>query len=179
MNLPNLLTVCRFILIPIYICFYSLGHIKTAFAIVVLAGVTDVLDGYLARKRGQITQLGIMLDPLADKCMMLTVVLSLLLTGRIPWPAAVAMFIREAGMIASSAFFHFRGKRTVPANTMGKVATVLFYFAFLFVFFDHPLGIFVLWAAVGLSFVASFIYIFLFKSLNPKSPPLTQSELNP
>lgn len=169
MNLPNLLTLCRFFLIPIYIVFYSLGYIKTAFAIVVLAGATDVLDGYLARKRGQITQMGIMLDPLADKCMMLTVVISLLVTGRIPWLAAVVMLIRDAGMIVGSAFFHFRGKRTVPANTMGKVATVLYYLAFLFVFFDQELGITILWSAIGVSFLASFVYIFLFKSLNQET----------
>ncbi|WP_127581156.1 CDP-alcohol phosphatidyltransferase family protein [Paenibacillus koleovorans] len=169
MNLPNLLTLCRFALIPVYIVFYSLGHIKTAFAIVVLAGATDVLDGYLARKRGQITPIGIMLDPLADKCMMVTVVVSLLVTGRIPWEAAVAMLFRDAGMIIGSAFFHFRGKRTVPANTMGKVATVLYYLAFLFVFFDQSLGIAILWSAIGLSFLASFVYIFLFKSINQET----------
>ncbi|MFK7694779.1 CDP-alcohol phosphatidyltransferase family protein [Paenibacillus sp. HJGM_3] len=175
MNLPNLLTLCRFGLIPIYVLFYSLGYIKTAFGIVVLAGATDVLDGYLARKRGQVTAIGVMLDPLADKCMMVTVIISLLVTGRIPWEAAVVMLIRDAGMIFGSAFFHFRGKRTVPANTMGKVATVLYYLAFLFVFFDQPLGIVILWSAIGLSFLASFIYIVLFKSLNQEAPPTPPS----
>lgn len=166
MNLPNVLTLCRFALIPIYVLFFSLNYIKTAFLVVVLAGATDILDGYLARKRNQITQVGIMLDPLADKCMLLTVIVSLLASGMIPWQAAVAMLIRDAGMIIGAAFFHFRGKRTVPANIMGKLTTVLFYFAFLFIFFEFSFAIPYLWFAIGFSFLTSIVYIVLFMSLN-------------
>ncbi|MDF2722026.1 MAG: CDP-diacylglycerol--glycerol-3-phosphate 3-phosphatidyltransferase [Paenibacillus sp.] len=166
MNLPNLLTLCRFGLIPVYIFFFSSNQLKTSFLIVVLAGATDVLDGYLARKRGQITQVGVMLDPLADKCMMITVIISLLVSGMIPWQAACAMFIRDAGMIIGSAIFHFRGKQTVPANSLGKLTTVLYYFAFLFIFFDFQFAIKYLWFVVGVSFVTSIIYIVLFLSLN-------------
>jgi cardiolipin synthase len=173
-NLPNLLTLGRFGLIPIYVVFFTTNQLKTAFLIVVLAGVTDVLDGYLARKRGQITQVGAMLDPLADKCMMLTVIISLLVSGMIPWMVAVAMFIRDAGMIIGSAFFHFRGKQTVPANSLGKLTTVLYYFAFLFIFFDFSFAIAYLWFVVGVSFVTSIIYIILFLALNRKNDTLSQ-----
>lgn len=166
MNLPNLLTLCRFVLIPIYVVVFSLSHTKTAFLIVVLAGLTDILDGYLARKRGQVTQVGVMLDPLADKCMMLAVIISLLVSGMIPWAAAVAMFIRDAGMIIGSAFFHFRGKRTVPANSLGKLTTVLYYFAFLFIFFDFSFATAYLWFVIAVSFITSVIYIILFLSIN-------------
>lgn len=166
MNLPNLLTLCRFGLIPIYIAFFVAGYLKTAFFIVVLAGATDVLDGYLARKKGQTTQIGAMLDPLADKCMMLTVVISLLASGMIPWLAAAAIFVRDAGMIAGSAFFHFRGKQTVPANSLGKLTTVLYYFAFLFIFFNFSFALVYLWFVVVVSLVTSVIYIILFLALN-------------
>lgn len=172
MNLPNLLTFCRFGLIPIYVVFFTTNHLKTAFLIVVLAGATDILDGYLARTRGQVTQVGIMLDPLADKCMMITVIISLLVSGKIPWLVAAAMFIRDAGMIVGSAFFHFRGKRTVPANSMGKLTTVLYYIAFLFIFFDFSFAITYLWFVVGVSFVTSVIYIVLFLGLNRKDRSL-------
>ncbi|TMV47152.1 CDP-diacylglycerol--glycerol-3-phosphate 3-phosphatidyltransferase [Paenibacillus mesophilus] len=174
MNLPNLLTLSRFGLIPIYVVFFTANQLKTAFLIVVLAGATDILDGYLARKRGQITQVGAMLDPLADKCMMLTVIISLLVSGMIPWMVAVAMFIRDAGMIVGSAFFHFRGKQTVPANSLGKLTTVLYYFAFLFIFFDFSFAIAYLWFVVGVSFVTSIIYIILFLSLNRENHTMNQ-----
>lgn len=127
MNLPNLLTSLRFLLIPVYIGIFVSGHMIPAFLVVVAAGVTDVMDGYIARKYGQVTTVGEMLDPLADKLMLITVIVSLLLTDHISWWAAGAMFLRDIGMIAGGLFTHFRGKRTVPANWMGKLTTVMFY----------------------------------------------------
>ncbi|UVI29923.1 CDP-alcohol phosphatidyltransferase family protein [Paenibacillus spongiae] len=166
MNLPNLLTMLRFALIPVYISVFASGQLIGAFVIVVVAGLTDILDGYLARKHGQVTTVGAMLDPLADKTMMITVILSLLITGHIPWSAGAAIFIRDLGMIAGSAFFHFRGKKTVPANWMGKLTTVLYYFAIMFIFFELPFARTYLWGVIIFSFITTFIYIFLFVALN-------------
>jgi cardiolipin synthase len=171
MNLPNVLTLSRFALIPIYIAVFSYGHLVMAFLIVLLAGLTDILDGYIARSRGQITSLGTMLDPLADKSMMIVVILSLLYKGLIPWEAAAAMFIRELGMIFGSAFFHFKGKKTVPANAMGKVTTVLYYVAILLIVFQFEYAITYLWFVVLFSFVTSAVYILQFRSLNQKVQP--------
>ncbi len=70
MNLPNTLTLLRFFFIPLYLFLYFSeipGRIYWAFGVLLLAGLTDVIDGYLARRNKQVTQLGIMLDPLADK----------------------------------------------------------------------------------------------------------------
>ncbi|WP_223192994.1 CDP-alcohol phosphatidyltransferase family protein [Paenibacillus sedimenti] len=168
MNIPNMLTISRFLLIPVYLMFFFNGYIKIAFLILLLAGLTDILDGYLARTRGLITQVGVMLDPLADKCMMITVILSLLISGMIPWEAAAAMFIRDLGMIIGSAFFHFRGKLTVPANVMGKLTTVLYYLAILFIVFELTFAITYLWFVIIVSFVTSIIYIIQFLLLNRK-----------
>ncbi len=169
MNLPNVLTISRFLLIPVYIFLYFSDHHVAAFVILVVAGATDVLDGYLARKNGQITQIGSMLDPLADKSMMIVVVLSLLFSGKIEWSAAIAIFIRDAGMIAGSAFFYFRGKQTVPANALGKLTTVLFYMAILFLVFEFQFAKVYLWGVISFSFLTSFIYIFKFNVLNRKA----------
>ncbi|MBD0384290.1 CDP-alcohol phosphatidyltransferase family protein [Paenibacillus sp. WST5] len=163
-----MLTISRFLLIPVYLMFFFNGYIKIAFLILLLAGLTDILDGYLARTRGLITQVGVMLDPLADKCMMITVILSLLISGMIPWEAAAAMFIRDLGMIIGSAFFHFRGKLTVPANVMGKLTTVLYYLAILFIVFELTFAITYLWFVIIVSFVTSIIYIIQFLLLNRK-----------
>lgn len=166
MNIPNMLTISRFVLIPVYLVLFFNGYIRTSFIILLVAGLTDILDGYIARTRKMITPMGVMLDPLADKCMMIAVILSLLISEMIPWQAAVAMFIRDAGMIIGSAFFHFRGKLTVPANVMGKLTTVLYYFAILFIVFEFTFGITYLWYVIGVSFLTSFIYIFQFFLLN-------------
>ncbi|NQX61955.1 CDP-alcohol phosphatidyltransferase family protein [Paenibacillus qinlingensis] len=161
-----MLTISRFVLIPVYLVLFFNGYIRTSFIILLVAGLTDILDGYIARTRKLITPMGVMLDPLADKCMMIAVILSLLISEMIPWQAALAMFIRDAGMIIGSAFFHFRGKLTVPANVMGKLTTVLYYFAILFIVFEFTYAITYLWYVIGVSFLTSFIYIFQFLLLN-------------
>lgn len=170
MNLPNMLTLARFVLIPVYILVFAGGHRYAAFSIILLAGLTDILDGYIARKRNQVTTVGSMLDPLADKTMMLAVMISLLVSGDLPWSAALAMFVRDAGMIIGSAFFHFKGFLTVPANWMGKLTTILYYVAILWIFFTLPYARELLWAVIVFSFVTTIIYIFQFKHLNRKEP---------
>ncbi len=80
MNIPNMLTISRFVLIPVYLVIFFNGHIQVAFFILLAAGLTDILDGYIARTRGLITPVGVMLDPLADKSMMIAVILSLLIS---------------------------------------------------------------------------------------------------
>ncbi|XEC95349.1 CDP-alcohol phosphatidyltransferase family protein [Paenibacillus tarimensis] len=166
MNLPNLLTMARFIMIPVYLAVFAYGFMKPAFFVLLAAGLTDILDGYIARRRGQVTATGAMLDPLADKIMLIAVILSLLFSGHIPWSAAAVMFIRDAGMIIGSAIFHFRGKKTVSANWMGKLTTVLFYAAMMLIFFESPFALGFLWGVIGFSFLTSFIYIAQFLSLN-------------
>ncbi|WP_442602584.1 CDP-alcohol phosphatidyltransferase family protein [Paenibacillus sp. KN14-4R] len=166
MNVPNLLTISRFVLIPVFLFCFFLGYLKTSFVILALAGLTDVADGYYARTHKQITPMGTMLDPLADKTMMLAVVISLLLSGMIPWQAALVMFIRDAGMILGSAYFYFRGKKTVPANAFGKWTTVLYYLGIFFIFFQFSFAIVYLWCVIVFSFVTSLIYVGQFTMLN-------------
>lgn len=166
MNLPNMLTILRFILIPVYIMVFRNGDLALAFGILLLAGATDVLDGYIARTRGLVTELGSMLDPLADKLMLITVILSLLFSGMIPWAAAAAFFLRDAGMIVGSLYFHLKGLKTVPANALGKITTVLFYLAILLIVFDLPYAIPYLWAVIGFAFVTSVFYIGSFRRIN-------------
>lgn len=172
LNLPNLLTLLRFVLIPVYLYVFFAGHGRWALLIVLLAGLTDVLDGHLARKNGQITELGIMLDPLADKLMMLTVFLSLLYSKMIPILAAAAMIFRDAGMIVFSAVFLFRGKKTVPANIMGKLTTVLYYIAVLLIVFEVDFAVKYLWAVIAISFLTTLIYVFSFRRLNREPAPV-------
>ncbi|WP_052339846.1 CDP-alcohol phosphatidyltransferase family protein [Gorillibacterium massiliense] len=168
MNVPNILTLIRFLLIPVYLYVFFSGHPRWSLLIVLLAGLTDVLDGHIARTRGQVTEMGIMLDPLADKLMMATVFLSLLYSRLIPWLAAVAMVIRDGGMIIFATICHFKGKKPVPANILGKMTTVLFYCAILLIVFEVKTGVPFLWAVIVLSFVATTIYLFSFRRINGK-----------
>ena len=93
MNIPNSLTIFRIILIPVFVFFMLIripyGDLVAAI-IFVIAALTDSLDGYLARKWKQITKLGVILDPLADKLLITAALISLVELGRIPgWIAIV------------------------------------------------------------------------------------------
>ena len=169
MNLPNMLTISRFLLIPVYITVFAMGHILWAFFIVLVAGATDILDGYIARSRGIVTRTGELLDPLADKSMMIVVIISLLYKEYVPWSAAIPIFIRDAGMIVGAAIFHFLGKRNVPANAMGKLTTVLYYLAVLLIVIEFDYAIHYLWFVIIFSFATSANYIFKFRKLNDEA----------
>ncbi|GAX89641.1 CDP-alcohol phosphatidyltransferase family protein [Effusibacillus lacus] len=169
MNLPNVLTMIRLGLVPLYfIAFFSDSSWNMAYAlgILALAGLTDLLDGYLARKYNWITPLGIILDPLADKLMMLAVILSFILDGRISWWAAGLLIIRDVAMIVVSAFFHTRGKRIVPAVWWGKLTTVLYYITVVAIMFKWKIAIALLWSTITMSFITSFVYIHKFRAIN-------------
>lgn len=171
MILPNLLTLFRLALIPVYInVFFSdmLYRNTWAFLIVLIAGLSDIADGYIARRYGWTTQVGAMLDPLADKLMMLTVFLSMLLAGRISIYAAAAIFVRDLSMIIGSAIFHLRGMRNIQANALGKATTVLYYVAFVFLLFEWPYGQILLWGIIGFSFLTTFVYVTQIRLLNRK-----------
>ena len=87
MNIPNILTIFRIVLVPIYLLIFFSdlpNKVLLAGLVFILAGVTDVLDGYIARKNNLITKLGTVLDPFADKLMSFTVLLSFTIAGFIP-----------------------------------------------------------------------------------------------
>jgi CDP-diacylglycerol--glycerol-3-phosphate 3-phosphatidyltransferase len=86
-NVPNALTVLRLLLIPIVWRFLYEGRMMNALIVFCIAGFTDILDGYLARKNNQITWFGKLLDPLADKLMTLVLALGFYERGIVP-PAA-------------------------------------------------------------------------------------------
>ena len=133
-----------------------------AFCVWLLAGLTDMLDGYLARKRNEVTYVGMMLDPLADKLMLIAVMLSLLLAGDLPLAAAIAMLIRDGGLIVGSLWFHKQGKKAVPADFMGKLTTVLYYAAIVGIYFRWEHAVTFLWLVIVFSFLTAIRYVFKF-----------------
>lgn len=171
MMVPNILTVFRLVLIPVYwyVFFSQASHsMQQALCVLVLAGLTDIVDGYLARRYQWVTDVGTMLDPLADKLMMLAVVLSFVIDHRVSWYAAGVFMVRDVGMILSSVFFVSRGKKTVPATAWGKVTTVAYYVALVALMFEWPYAEWYLWAVILFAFVTSFVYLYKFKQLNTR-----------
>lgn len=168
MNIPNILTTLRIILVPIYLSvFFSnrANGILLAGLIFILAGISDVLDGYIARKYNMTTKLGTVLDPLADKLMTFAVLFSFTWSKLIPPWIIIALGLKELSMIIGGAILYlFKGNQVLPSNIFGKVATVCFYGATLSIIFHLPeiisKGLFAL--TVGLNIVAFVNYLLIY-----------------
>ena len=132
-NLPNLISVFRILLIGVYLYFfYGEGENARTIAgfIVLLAGFSDWLDGFIARKYNLTSKVGAALDPLADKLMSLTVLLTLVHIGVIPLWFFAGILVKELVLIAGGIWLYFKGiHETIPSNRYGKIATLFFYVA--------------------------------------------------
>jgi len=129
-NIPNILTIIRFILIPfIYISVLS-KHFLTALIIFTISALTDVLDGYIARKYNYITDIGKLIDPLADKLTQIALLLSLTLLGILPsWWIFGVVLIKELVLVISASVLYSKKDVVVYSKWYGKLATTLFYLA--------------------------------------------------
>ncbi len=131
-HVPNLLTVFRIILVPIFIFTYLNDQGPIALTIFIIAGFTDLLDGYIARKYNLITTIGTLLDPLADKLMLLSVLTCMTLKNILPIWVPALMYLKELSLVVGSILLYFRHeKMTIPSNIYGKLATVSFSFFIL------------------------------------------------
>ncbi len=128
--IPNMLCIVRIALVFIFI-YLSLQDNDTtlygALFVFLLAGATDVLDGFLARKNNWITELGKILDPLADKLMQCTVVLILSVKGILPFWFAIVFFLKEIVTLAMGLLVIKRRNVVVVSKWYGKAAVCLFY----------------------------------------------------
>ena len=128
-NIPNILTIIRFILIPfLYISVLS-HHYLTALIIFTISALTDILDGYIARKYNYITDVGKLIDPLADKLTQISLLLSLAILKILPWWIFAIVFIKELVLIVSASVLYSRKDVVVYSKWYGKLATTLFYLA--------------------------------------------------
>lgn len=128
-NLPNALTTLRILLSPALLyAFFRAGERRMGvlLCLFVASGLTDCLDGLAARKLNQITTLGKVLDPIADKLFTASVLLCLTVEGVIPWPVLMLMVIKELYMGVGAAIC-LKHHIEVASDIYGKVATALFY----------------------------------------------------
>lgn len=132
-NVPNTLTALRIVLIPCFCIFFLLGadYYPYAGLMLVLSGLSDMFDGFFARKLNQETELGKILDPIADKLTLAAVVICMwyVYHTRFPWItlALGIMLAKEITMAVGGLIIVSKGKKLVKAKWWGKVATVAFY----------------------------------------------------
>ncbi len=164
MNIPNILTTIRLFLIPVFILVFFLpiqNNIILAVFIFLMAGLTDILDGYIARKYNLITVYGTVLDPLADKLMLVTVLVCLVISKFIPFWILLVVSIKEFLMISTGIILYKNGK-VIPSNIFGKISTLLFYLSIVVLVYNNNLGYRFLLIAILSSLIALINYVIIF-----------------
>jgi cardiolipin synthase (CMP-forming) len=125
-NLPNLFTLARLVLAPFIGADILHDHYARAIVLVFTAGITDVIDGYLARRLQESTQAGAYFDPIADKILLSVIYVSLGAAGAIPWWMVATVFGRDALILAMAAYgLRFTNLRKFPPSVWGKLSTFL------------------------------------------------------
>lgn len=170
MNLPNLLTISRIVMIPlmaVLLLYDTLTAALIAGVIFIIATITDWLDGYLARKYEQVSDLGALLDPLADKLLITTALVMLIPLGRVPaWVVAVIIG-REMAITGLRAIAAEKGV-VIPAGWLGKYKTsfqcaalipLILHFEIMGVNFQLA-GEFFLWIALFFTVWSGWEYIY-------------------
>ena len=124
--IPNLLTLARVALAPIVIAAVLHAEYTAALWILLAAGLTDVLDGWLARRFGWNSRLGAYLDPVADKILLSGVYIALGIAGAVPWWLVGIIFGRDVAILGGAGVvFVITGNRNFPPSVWGKVSTLV------------------------------------------------------
>jgi CDP-diacylglycerol--glycerol-3-phosphate 3-phosphatidyltransferase/cardiolipin synthase len=172
-NIPNLLTLFRILLIPVFIAAFYLpvawSNVATA-ALFAVAALTDWLDGYLARRLGQVSPLGAFLDPVADKLMVATALVLVVQADPTPWLAVAAAVIigREITISALREWMAELGARAqVAVSEVGKIKTATQMLAILLMLYRddlyglpvYTIGFVLLYVAVVLTLWSMSLYL--------------------
>lgn len=175
MNVPNTLTVIRMILIPVFVllyCFQLEDWNLYAGIIFVAASLTDLLDGYLARKWNQVTTFGKFFDPIADKLLVLAALLILMDCGMIAMWAVLVLLAREF-FISGFRLVAVSKGIVIAADMSGKIKTavqmvslaLLLFGGLLFGWFGLLLGQIGIYASVALSVYSCIAYLYKYKNV--------------
>jgi CDP-diacylglycerol--glycerol-3-phosphate 3-phosphatidyltransferase len=162
-QIPNALTILRLALIPVFVALVLTcegGHSWAAAIVFGVAGITDQVDGWLARRWHVESEFGKVADPLADRLMIDAAVLLLFLAGRLPW-AALLILARDIALVGGYKLVVPRGY-DFSVSFLGKLATWILYAAIGFVLVTHkgtdwPLWIF--WIGLGTAVAAGALYL--------------------
>ena len=164
-TIPNVLTMIRLLLVPVFVVLFLKGHKMASLGVFIAASLTDMLDGYLARKLNQITDFGKLFDPLADKLMVLSAMVCHGIAGVFPWSAIIIVACKELFMVIGGLLM-LKNDVVVYSNYVGKAAQVCFILSLVLAFFHDELAargvqldIILLWMTVALALCAMVIYI--------------------
>lgn len=182
-TLPNLLSLLRLALVPVFLVLIVTGHSISAFLVLAVASFTDWLDGYLARKLNQVTRIGALLDPAADRLYIFATLIGLAVTGSIPAWLPVVVIARDVLLAFAIPVLASRNYGPLPVHFFGKAGTFALLYAFPLLlladwwvaaqFVILPLAwAFALWG-VALYWYAGFLYVKQVVQLVKSTPKVT------
>ncbi|MCF8008668.1 MAG: CDP-alcohol phosphatidyltransferase family protein [Halanaerobiales bacterium] len=128
-NYANALTIIRLLLIPVYLYFFLTGEYVISGIFFSISGLTDFFDGYLARKYNMVTDFGRLLDPLADKLTIISILTVLIYMNLIPKVITITLLVREVIVLSGSATMYVTGRDIVMPSHLGKSSAFLLYLA--------------------------------------------------
>jgi CDP-diacylglycerol--glycerol-3-phosphate 3-phosphatidyltransferase len=168
LNLPTLLTLSRVVAIPLFII-VTPGHNLLGALVFAVASLTDFLDGYLARRSGEVTTFGIILDPIADKFLVIAALILLVDMARISVWVAVIIIVREF-LVTALRVVALSRDIVIKAETGGKLKTASQVTAIIALILDrvvfgvdlYDLGIVLIWVSIVLSVVSGVQYMVSF-----------------
>ncbi|CAM3523374.1 CDP-alcohol phosphatidyltransferase family protein [Stackebrandtia soli] len=169
-TVPNLVTMLRLVGIPVFCWLLLVADEYVAGAIVLaVGGGTDFVDGYLARRLGQESRFGRLIDPLVDRLYILVAVAALTLEGLLPWQFTAALLAREAVMFVTLLLLRWRGYPPLSVHYVGKTATFIVFMSFPALvlaglpidppMWAQPLGWALAWWGIVLYWLSAALYV--------------------
>lgn len=128
-TIPNLLSLFRLAMVPVFLMLVVAGEDVFALAVLVLASATDFLDGMLARRLGQVTRLGQLLDPAADRLFIFATLIGLAVRGIVPWWLVAVIVARDLMLVVLGVILASHGFGPIPVHRLGKLATAELFYA--------------------------------------------------
>jgi cardiolipin synthase len=168
-TVPNAVTLVRLLLMPVCAYLLASGRYGWGLTLTAVVGSTDWVDGWLARRTGQVSRLGQLLDPLADRLLIASVAIALVVRGVLPWPAAALLLARDLVLLCGWPVLKRRGIEPPEVVFVGKAATLVLLFALPVLTLGATglavadlarlLGLALLWAGVVLYYLAGAVYV--------------------
>jgi cardiolipin synthase len=181
LTIPNLLSFVRLLLVPVFAVLIVTKQDWAAIAVLVVSGLTDYLDGTLARRWRQVTRIGQLLDPLADRLYILTTLLGLAYRDVVPWWLVIVLIVRDAVISVSLLLLTPDERRPLEVNFLGKAATANLLYAFPLLLLGNydgtagdiarPIGWAFAWWGTGLYCWSGLIYVRNVAFLRSRRPP--------
>jgi cardiolipin synthase len=169
-TVPNIISLIRLMGVPLFL-YFLIGphHDGLAVAVLAVGGTTDWVDGYVARRLGQVSRLGELLDPFADRLYILAALFGLTVRSVVPWWLTAALLLREAVLGVALLVLRRHGYGPPAVHYLGKTGTFVLLFAFPVMLLAHaapaiapvvgPIGWALAWWALGLYWAAAALYL--------------------